>query len=210
MARRTGTVRSVEERLRAARRDWGVAAGFEADPEDVDEVIRRRDPQFGLTDDLVSSSPSARAVTSVLRQVRSDWRSLWAALGRTAPPPDKALVTVLVQDVRNVVTLPEEAADALRRTENRADRARRRLALEAALGGEDLSELRRSTPARHDLDDRSLVLVSPFFPLAEQRRLQLRAELEALPDDVTVVIVVAHESEVPPHVELDAIEALEH
>ena len=55
---------------------------------------------------------------------------------------------------------------------------------------------------RHDLDDRSLVLVSPFFPLAEQRRFQLRADLEALPDDMTVVIVVTHESEVPPRVEV--------
>jgi hypothetical protein len=198
MARRTDTVRSIEERLRSARRDWGVVAGFDADPEDVDDVIRHRDPQFDLTADLVAAAPSARAVATVHRRVRADWRSLWASLGRSAPPPDKPLVTALVQDVRNVVTLPSEAADSLRRTETRADRARRRLALEAALGGEDLSELRRSTPARHDLDDRSLVLVSPFFPLAEQRRLQLRAELESMPDDVTVVIVVAHESEVPP------------
>ena len=103
----------------------------------------------------------------------------------------------------NVVSLPGEAAEVLRRTETRADRARRRLALEAALGGEDLSELRRTTPARHDLDDRSLVLVSPFFPLPEQRRFRLRAELESMPDDVTVVIVVSHESEVPPR--LDAL-----
>ena len=165
-------------------------------------MIRQRDPQFDLTADLVDAAPSARAVATVHRRVRADWRSLWASLGRSAPPPDKPLVTSLVQDVRNVVTLPAEAADALRRTENRADRARRRLALEAALGDEDLSELRRSTPARHDLDDRSLVLVSPFFPLAEQRRFQLRAELEALPDDMTVVIVVTHESEVPPRIEV--------
>jgi hypothetical protein len=198
ISQRTDTVRRIEERLRAARREWGLAAGFEADPEDVDDVIRLRDPQFDLTADLVAAAPSARAVAAVHRRVRAEWRSLWASLGRSAPPPDKPLVTVLVQDVRNVVMLPGEAADALRRSETRADRARRRLALEAALGGEDLSELRLKTPARHDLDDRSLVLVSPFFPLAEQRRMQLRAELEALPDDVTVVVVVAHESEVPP------------
>jgi hypothetical protein len=198
MAQRSDHVRRIEERLRSARRDWGLAAGFEADPEDVDDVIRRRDPQFDLTADLVAAAPSARAVAAVHRRVRADWRSLWASLGRSAPPPDKPLVTTLVQDVRNVVMLPGEAADALRRTENRADRARRRLALEAALAGEDLSDLRLKTPARHDLDDRSLVLVSPFFPLAEQRRMQLRAELEAMPDDVTVVVVVAHESEVPP------------
>jgi hypothetical protein len=198
MARRTETVRELEERLRSARRDWGVAAGFDADPEDVDEVIRRRDPQFDLTADLVAAAPSARAVASVHRRVRADWRSMWAALGRTAPPPDKHLVTALVQDVRNVAHLPDEAAEVLQRTENRSDRARRRLALEAALGDDDLAELRRSTPPRHELDDRSLVLVSPFFPLAEQRRFQLRADLEALPEDVTVIVVVAHESEVPP------------
>ena len=121
-------------------------AGFDADPEDIDAVIRRRDPQFELTADLVDAAPSARAVAAVHRRVRADWRSLWASLGRSAPPPDKPLVTALVQDVRNVVALPAEAADALRRTETRADRARRRLALEAALGDEDLSELRRSTP----------------------------------------------------------------
>ena len=200
MSQRTDTVRTIEERLRSARRDWGVVAGFESDPEDIDEVIRRRDPQYDLTADLVAAAPSARAVATVHRRVRADWRTLWASLGRTAPPPDKQLVTSLVQDVRNVVALPDEAADALRRTENRADRARRRLALEAALGDEDLSELRRSTPARHDLDDRSLVLVSPFFPLAESRRFELRAQLEALPDDMTVVVVVTHESEVPPRV----------
>ena len=113
----------IEERLRSARRDWGLAAGFEADPEDVDDVIRRRDPQFDLTADLVAAAPSARAVAAVHRRVRADWRSLWASLGRSAPPPDKPLVTTLVQDVRNVVMLPGEAADALRRTENRADRA---------------------------------------------------------------------------------------
>ena len=202
MLKRTETVRTIEERLGVARRDWGVVAGFDADPEDIDMVIRQRDPQFDLTADLVDASPAARAVAAVHRRVRADWRSLWASLGRSAPPPDKPLVTALVQDVRNVVGLPAEAADALRRTETRADRARRRLALEAALGDEDLSELRRSTPPRHDLDDRSLVLVSPFFPLAEQRRFQLRAELEALPDDMTVVIVVTHESEVPPRIEV--------
>ncbi|MBV9923253.1 MAG: hypothetical protein JOY78_20710 [Pseudonocardia sp.] len=204
IAQRTDAVRRIEERLRSARRDWGLAAGFEADPEDVDDVIRRRDPQFDLTADLVAAAPSARAVAAVHRRVRADWRCLWASLGRSAPPPDKPLVTALVQDVRNVVMLPGEAADALRRSETRADRARRRLALEAALGGEDLSELRLKTPARHDLDDRSLVLVSPFFPLAEQRRMQLRSELESLPDDVTVVVVVAHESEVPPRAEVTA------
>jgi hypothetical protein len=202
MIKRTESVRAIEERLGKVRREWGEVAGFDADPEDIDAVIRRRDPQFELTADLVDAAPSARAVASVHRRVRADWRSLWASLGRSAPPPDKQLVTVLVQDARNVVGLPAEAAEALQRTENRADRARRRLALEAALGDEDLAELRRATPARHDLDDRALVLVSPFFPLAEQRRFQLRAELEALPDDMTVVIVVTHESEVPPRVEV--------
>ena len=201
LAQRTDAIRRIEARLRSARRDWGLAAGYEADPEDVGEVIRLRDPQYELTADLVDASPSARAVGSVHRRTRAEWRVLWASLGRTAPPPDKPLVTQLVQDVRNVAALPDEATDTLRRTENRADRARRRLALEAALGGEDLADLRRTTPPRHDLDDRSLVLVSPFFPLAEQRRLQLRAELEAMPDDVTVVVVVSHESEVPPRPE---------
>ena len=64
MLKRTDTVRTIEERLRSARRDWGVVAGFDADPEDIDEVIRRRDPQFDLTADLVDAAPSARAVAT--------------------------------------------------------------------------------------------------------------------------------------------------
>ena len=37
MLKRTETVRTIEERLGVARRDWGVVAGFDADPEDIDD-----------------------------------------------------------------------------------------------------------------------------------------------------------------------------
>ena len=180
-----------------------MVAGFDADPEDIDAVIRRRDPQFHLTADLVDAAPSARAVATVHRQ-RPGRLAVAVGVARAQRPAARQAARHRPRAGRQERRrrCPAEAADALRRTENRADRARRRLALEAALGDEDLSELRRSTPARHDLDDRSLVLVSPFFPLAEQRRFQLRAELEALPDDMTVVVVVTHESEVPPRVEV--------
>ena len=183
--------------------DWGVVAGFDADPEDIDAVIRQRDPQFDLTADLVDASPSAPRRRS--RAPAGPGRLAVAVGVPRAAAPRRPTSRSSPRSCRTSGTswaLPAEAADALRRTETRADRARRRLALEAALGDEDLSELRRSTPPRHDLDDRSLVLVSPFFPLAEQRRFQLRAELEALPDDMTVVIVVTHESEVPPRIEV--------
>lgn len=75
------------ERLRAARRHWESLAGVDADPHDVDSLLRVRDPQFELIGSASKTSPTVRSVSAVHRRVQARWRVAWAAVGYDEPPP---------------------------------------------------------------------------------------------------------------------------
>jgi hypothetical protein len=75
------------ERVRSARRHWETLAGPEADPYDLDSVLRVHDPQFAITGAATKTSPTVRTVNAVHRMAMARWKVAWAALGYESPPP---------------------------------------------------------------------------------------------------------------------------
>jgi hypothetical protein len=89
MARRTDLEARREtavERLRSARRQWESLVGADADPHDVDELLRVRDPQFELVGAASKTSPTVRTVSAVHRRAMARWRVAWAAVGYDEAP----------------------------------------------------------------------------------------------------------------------------
>jgi len=74
------------ERLRSAHRHWESLVGPDADPHDVDDVLRVRDPQLELVGAASKESPTVRTVNAVHRRIRARWRVAWAAVGYDEPP----------------------------------------------------------------------------------------------------------------------------
>jgi len=74
------------ERARSARRHWEILAGPEADPYDLDSVLRLHDPNFVITGAATKTSPTVRTVNAVHRKALARWRVAWAALGYDQPP----------------------------------------------------------------------------------------------------------------------------
>jgi hypothetical protein len=74
---------------RAARRAWEALAGPDADPYDIEAVVRTRDPQVSLSGANLDASPTIRTVTAFHRKALARWRVAWAAVGVDEPPdPD--------------------------------------------------------------------------------------------------------------------------
>ncbi|HUW01574.1 MAG TPA: hypothetical protein VMW08_04400 [Acidimicrobiales bacterium] len=75
----------ARERERSASANWTELAGGEADPADVERVLRERDPQYFGAIDLVSQTSQARAAAAHLRRVKARWNVAWAVLGDEPP-----------------------------------------------------------------------------------------------------------------------------
>ncbi len=84
----------AEERVRSATSTWHELAGSDADPGDVDRVLRERDPQYFAAVDLVSQTSQARAAGAHLRRVRARWNVAWGVLGEDPPSPADAEAAV--------------------------------------------------------------------------------------------------------------------
>jgi hypothetical protein len=87
----------AEEKLRSARRHWETLAGPEADPHDLDTVLRVNDPQFLITGAATKTSPTVRTVTAVHRRAVARWKVAWASLGYDTPPDPAAVDAELAQ-----------------------------------------------------------------------------------------------------------------
>lgn len=74
------------EKARSARRHWETLAGPDADPYDLDAVLRVHDPQFVITGAATQTSPTVRTVNAVHRKAMARWKVAWAALGYESPP----------------------------------------------------------------------------------------------------------------------------
>jgi hypothetical protein len=74
------------ERMRSARAHWESLVGPDADPHEVDELLRVRDPQFELIGAASKTSPTVRTVSAVHRTALARWRVAWAAVGYDEPP----------------------------------------------------------------------------------------------------------------------------
>ena len=72
---------------RAALRAWEALAGPEADPYDLDGVLRLHDPQFDVAGADLDTSPTIRTVSAMHRKALARWRVSWAAVGEDNPPP---------------------------------------------------------------------------------------------------------------------------
>ena len=77
--------RSVE-RVRSTRRHWETLTGPDADPYDLEAVLRVHDPQLAISDAATRTSPTVRTVNAVHRKAMARWKIAWAALGHETPP----------------------------------------------------------------------------------------------------------------------------
>jgi hypothetical protein len=97
----------AEEELRLAERAWQDLAGADADPEDVESVVRRFDPQHAEATSLASETTGVRAAEAVVEQFRQRWAAVWDDLGQPAPDPasGEAAVDELTARVRRPIVL---------------------------------------------------------------------------------------------------------
>jgi hypothetical protein len=89
MARRAqleATRERSAEKVRSARQRWETLAGPDADPYDLEGVLRLHDPQFAITGAATKTSPTVRTVNAVHRKAMARWKVAWAALGYEHPP----------------------------------------------------------------------------------------------------------------------------
>jgi hypothetical protein len=73
------------ERLRVAEHQWSDLAGPGADPDDVEAVLRRRDPQLHRAEVWAAESAAVRTAAAVHRKARARWRVAWAAIDQEPP-----------------------------------------------------------------------------------------------------------------------------
>jgi hypothetical protein len=88
----SGRVRALEvqrdsatERMRVAERQWSDLAGPGADPDDVEAVLRRRDPQLHRAEVWAAESAAVRTAAAMHRTARARWRVAWATIDQDAP-----------------------------------------------------------------------------------------------------------------------------
>ncbi|MEY2454662.1 MAG: hypothetical protein QOD92_4236 [Acidimicrobiaceae bacterium] len=74
------------EKARSARRHWETLAGADADPYDLEGVLRLHDPQFVITGAATKTSPTVRTVNAVHRKAMARWKVAWAEIGYDQPP----------------------------------------------------------------------------------------------------------------------------
>jgi hypothetical protein len=148
------------ERVRSARRHWETLAGPEADPHDLEAVLRMHDPQFVITDAATRTSPTVRTVNAVHRKATARWKIAWAALGYDRAPA--------VEDFEaQLIRLGGRSGAQAQLVENR---------LKAAEAWENAGAI----------IDRPMILVEPEVWIDES---ELESLLATLPAGVGVVVV---------------------
>lgn len=78
--------RALEE-LRVAQRAWQELAGEGVGTDQLDEVVRRYDPQHEDARLLAGETVGVRTVDGVLHHFRQRWQAFWRELGLEAPAP---------------------------------------------------------------------------------------------------------------------------
>jgi HEPN domain-containing protein len=154
-------VERVGERARSARRHWESLTGPDADPYDIDGVLRARDPQFELLGAATKASPTVRTANALHRAAAARWRIAWAGLGHPEPP------TLDEADLMLAHLGGEQDEES-----GKAAQAR----LEAA----------EAWTAACEVLDRSLVFVEPSAWLSESR---LESLLLSLPAGAEAIVV---------------------
>lgn len=199
---------NARERLEAAQRDWAALAGDDVDATDIDEVVARNDPQFGMLSDVASETVAVRTATRVVTQARQAWEAAWAELGMEAPEAatsGDALEAALsqLQDRAGEGAAPhgEEPAEDEGLDVEEAERAERRIELRAQLdellAGRPLDDVLATLPDDESVAVPPLVLVEPFSGLGARRRTVLKEQLGALDSRLQVIVVVRDRADIP-------------
>lgn len=76
------------EELRVAERSWQELAGEGVDVSELEDVVRRYDPQLEHARLLATETVGVRTADLVLRLVRERWEALWSELGLEPPDPE--------------------------------------------------------------------------------------------------------------------------
>jgi hypothetical protein len=151
------------EKARSARRHWETLAGADADPYDLEGVLRLHDPQFVITGAATKTSPTVRTVNAVHRKAMARWKVAWAALGYDQPPD--------LDDFDEHIT-------RLGDTEARAEATRVEQRLKAA----------EAWAVAGATIDRPLILVEPANWVSDE---ELEALLRTLPAGADVILVTS-------------------
>lgn len=93
------THESLRAHCELARSRWEQVAGVGADPAEVDDLIRRYDPQDRVVADLVQESPALRTAERAVLERRMAWVSAWRReVGDSTPIADPAITQLLGRD----------------------------------------------------------------------------------------------------------------
>jgi hypothetical protein len=97
----------AHEDVRVAERTWHDLAGADTDVDDLDEVVRRFDPQHEDARLLAAETVGVRAADVVLHHFQQRWLAFWRELGRDAPTAaaGEAAVQALGEQVRRPIVL---------------------------------------------------------------------------------------------------------
>jgi len=101
------------ERLRVAQRAWEELAGEDVDIADLDEVVRRFDPQHEDARLLASETVGVRTTEIVLQQILERWEACWRELGLDAPSAEwgEEAVRELVERIGRPIVLVGPATE---------------------------------------------------------------------------------------------------
>lgn len=196
----------VRERLEAAQRDWAGLAGDDADAADIEAVVARNDPQFGMLRDVAAETAAVRTAERVAGLARQAWESAWAELGQSAPDPESGdSFEQALSGLQQTAEGGEEPHVAMASGDGldveEAERATRRIELrerlDVLLGGRTLDDVLAAPPDEEPQVPRPLVLVEPFSGLGTRRKAVLKDQLDALDDRLQVILVVRDRAEIP-------------
>jgi len=101
------------EQLRVALRSWEELAGEGVDIADLDEVVRRFDPQHEDARLLAGETVGVRTTEVVLRQILERWEACWRELGLDAPSAEwgEEAVRELVARIGRPIVLVGQATE---------------------------------------------------------------------------------------------------
>ncbi len=102
----------AREDLLVAERAWRDLAGESASVEDVEDVVRRFDPQHQLAVEIAQETVGVRAVSILLQRALQRWEEGWRSLGLEPPSSDdQAAMDQAVDRLLRPVVLAADAAD---------------------------------------------------------------------------------------------------
>ena len=100
------------EDVRVAHRAWHDLAG-ESDVEDVEDVVRRFDPQLEEAREVAQEAVGVRAVSTLVERATARWAEGWRSLGEEPPESvDHEWVESLARRMTRPVVLVAAATDA--------------------------------------------------------------------------------------------------